>query len=173
MRLISFLMLICCVSTAVFAQSPTAEDIAKAQQMVKQYQNDPRFQQQMRQVQQQMQKMDMKGAPAMDPGRLSSAMQLSECLTKSLSEKEMQEMGRQGEALGKQIKALCDAGKKAEAEKVAMDYGNKMKSSKEYKTMKFCAEAHKDLYNDPTMSQMRTQMQQMEGKKKGICEGIN
>lgn len=149
----------------------------KAQQML----NSPAYQEQMQKAMQQMkaQGMDTSQMPAgmeamrqMNGKAVEAAMGMNACLQEKIGEEGMNRIAEQGEAQAKKIKALCDAGKRAEAEAAAQDYAKEMMGTKEYQVMKTCVDKYKAQMDAPSMAKMRKQLQSMQGdhgKQKSAC----
>lgn len=171
-------LLMILVSGTALAQAMTADEIAQAQRMAAEFQKDPKFKEQMKQIQQQMQKQGvktegmeqgMKSMTSMNSKNIESMMKMSECFQENISEEDMKTMSAKGKEINDKIKALCAAGKESQAEQATKAYGIKMRASREYLAMKQCSDKYKEALEDPSFQAMREQMQQVEGKKNGVC----
>ena len=68
---------------------------------------------------------------------MESAGKMQECMAK-IDQKAMDAYAAKGEKMHAEIQKLCAAGKRDEAQKMAMEYGREMASSKEMQAMQQC-----------------------------------
>ncbi len=134
------------------------------------------MQQQMEKAMQEMKKHGMdtsaiKNMPQMNAKTMEAAMGMNKCMEEKVGKDGMKRLSDEGQALNKEVDALCAQGKKDEAEQKMKDYGAKMVASKEYKGMRYCADKYKEVMQSPAYAQMREQMRTTEKatEKKGVC----
>lgn len=70
---------------------------------------------------------------------MEHAEKMQECMGK-IDQKAMETHAARAEKVDAEIKGLCAAGKRDEAQKLAMDYGKEMAASREMQDMKKCGE---------------------------------
>lgn len=137
MKHISFILLSLCVAMAAKAQS---------NEMMKQLQNmTPEQQQQM------MQQMQQQGANMM------------QCYQK-IDQAEMNKLKTEAEALQAEIKALCAAGKRSEAEATAMRKGMDLQNRDVIKQLQSCGQPMQE------MAKMWTPPVSGDGQRKHLCD---
>lgn len=96
---------------------------------------------------------------------MENAQKMQECMAK-IDQSAMDALAAKGEKMHAEIKKLCAAGKRDEAQKKAIVYGKEMSSSKEMKAMQQCGEMAKQM-----MQQMP--MGDVENTDQGhTCDGI-
>jgi hypothetical protein len=89
---------------------------------------------------------------------------MQECMAK-VDQKAMDALTAKGEKVNAEIKNLCAAGKRDEAQKMAIDYGKEMAASKEMQAMQKCGEMAKGMMPQGPGSG--------DGKKPGhVCDGM-
>lgn len=95
---------------------------------------------------------------------MEGAGKMQECMAK-VDQKAMDALTAKGEKVNAEIKKLCAAGKRDEAQKKAMDYGKEMAASKEMQAMQKCgAMAQGMMPQHPGPG---------DGKKPGhVCDGM-
>ena len=71
---------------------------------------------------------------------MENAGKMEDCMAK-MDQKAMDTFAAKGEKAHAEIKKLCAAGKRDEAQKMAMDYGKEMAASKEMQAMQQCGMA--------------------------------
>lgn len=90
---------------------------------------------------------------------MENAGQMQDCMAQ-MDQEAMDAFAAKGEKVNAEIKKLCDAGKRDEAQNMAMDYGKEMASSKEMQAMQKCGMA-----NQMAMTG--------QGEKPGhVCDGM-
>ena len=71
---------------------------------------------------------------------MENAGKMQDCMAK-MDQNAMDTIAAKGEKVNAEIKKLCAAGKRDEAQKMAMDYGKEMASSREMQAMQQCGMA--------------------------------
>jgi len=90
---------------------------------------------------------------------MENAGKMQDCMGK-MDQQAMDAYAAKGEKVNAEIKKLCAAGKRDEAQKMATDYGKEMASSKEMQAMQQCGMANQMAMTDP-------------GEKPGhVCDGM-
>ena len=90
---------------------------------------------------------------------MEGAGKMQECMAK-IDQKDMDAITAKSEKVNGEIKKLCAAGKRDEAQITAMDYGKEMAASKEMQAMQQCGMANQMAMTDP-------------GEKPGhVCDGM-
>jgi hypothetical protein len=82
---------------------------------------------------------------------MRSAEKMQECFAK-MDQSAMQSLNAKGEKIQAEIKALCVAGKRDQAQNKAMEYGKEIANSKEMQEMKKCTEMAGDMMQHMPMS---------------------
>lgn len=134
------------------------------------------------QMQQMMQRMDVHGkandamyeglqrVQGMDGSAMRAAMDMNHCMQERIGIEGMERMSAEGQALDDKIKALCVAGKRDEAEAAQKEFAQKMMQTKEYQSMRECADKYKDALQDPSMAAMKSRMEGKNSDKKAhVC----
>lgn len=147
-----------------------AAQMKEAQQMM----NSPEYKRQMQEAMNHMKRqgMDTRGMdqmPKFSGAAMEAAMGMSQCMQEKIGKDGMNRMAEQGRALDAKVKALCAAGKTAEAARAREDYARQAMNSAEYKAMQGCAERYKELARDPTVIAMKKRMGGAEKKDRKIC----
>lgn len=70
---------------------------------------------------------------------MENAGKMQDCMA-NMDQKAMDDFAARGEKVHAEIKKLCAAGKRDEAQKMAIDYGKEMATSKEMKAMQQCGQ---------------------------------
>ena len=98
---------------------------------------------------------------------MEQAQKMQECMAR-IDQSAMEAQAAKAEKVHKEMKALCDAGKRDKAQNLAIDYGNEVSKSKVMKEMKKCSEMA-----DGMMQQM-PMMQDMTNnyENQHVCDGI-
>ncbi len=108
----------------------------------------------------------LKGDPQ---NALQAVMAMGECMERSVGQKGMQQMEKEGSTMEKQVRELCKAGKETEAKALQAQYAIKFSQSKEYMAMKACADKYKAMMNDPMFANMNKSMGRADASKDDIC----
>ncbi|MGE0483861.1 MAG: hypothetical protein AB7Q81_06965 [Gammaproteobacteria bacterium] len=94
-----------------------------------------RLMEQARQMQQNM--------PALDAGQIqqmqAKAQEMQACM-QNVDQAALEKLQQEGEAVGKEIKALCSAGKRDQAQSHAIDYGRRIAATPALAEMRKCGE---------------------------------
>ena len=98
---------------------------------------------------------------------MEQAKKMQECMAK-VDQSALDVLAVKSEKIHKEMKALCDAGNRDQAQKTAIAYSKEISTSKEMKAMKKCTEMATNMMQDMPM------MQDMDKdyKKLHICDGI-
>lgn len=96
---------------------------------------------------------------------LSQKMQ--ECMAR-IDQSAMEAQAAKAEKMHNEMKALCDAGKRDKAQKLAIDYGKEVSQSKVMKEMQKCSEmAAGMMQQNPMMQDMISDYENQH-----VCDGI-
>ena len=115
--------------------------------------NDPEFQQQMQQMRQTIMSDPQKAQEMMQ------AMQsMNQCIETKLGKEGLSKIGQQGKEIDTEMRGMCGAGKRDEAEKLKKDYTAKMLDSPELKGMEACSKEHASKLPIPDMAKMQKRM---------------
>ena len=99
----------------------------------------------------------MAAAQDMSEAEMQNMMQLmqkmQECMAK-VDQSELESLAQRSEEFEGELKALCDQGKKAEAQKMAIAYGKEMMKNESLKKMRKCAEITKGLVPESSIPSM-------------------
>lgn len=108
--------------------------------------------------------------PAMDEEQMQKMMQgamaMAECFG-NLDEGRMKALAEESEAKEKEIRQLCKAGQRDEAQDVAVEYGKKYINSSEFQQLKKCADQSQGMF--PAISDMS---EFVEFEDKHVCDEI-
>lgn len=127
------------------------------------------------QLKQQIQQMQQQGAPGMQPmdGKaLEGVMAMNRCMQDEIGADGLERMRVSGQEMGGKVKALCQEGKRDQAQHAQQEYAMQMRQTQEYKGMRLCAERYKDLMSDPAFANIRRSMDSMQPgqAKKHVCD---
>lgn len=138
------------ISTAAFAQAPNEAE--------------------MRKMMEQMQKQMAGGGP--DSAQMQKLMEqaavMQQCM-EDIDQASLDAMRVKGESLSREVKALCDAGKRDDAQERAIKYGREMSASPELKKMKECSAGMQDML--PQLAAMIPQTAE-DGEANHVCDGF-
>jgi hypothetical protein len=110
------------------------------------------------------QNQDMNGV---DMGQMMMLMQeMQECMAK-VDQAELEALEQRSEEMDAEITALCEQGKRDEAQKKAIAYGKEMMKNPALKQMKECGEITKDLVPEESMSSMEDDFDFSDGH---VCD---
>ena len=70
---------------------------------------------------------------------MENAGKMQDCMA-NMDQKAMDDFAARGEKVRAEIKKLCTAGKRDEAQKMAIDYGKEMSTSREMQAMRKCGQ---------------------------------
>lgn len=98
---------------------------------------------------------------------MENARKMQECMDR-IDPSLFDQLEQKGREMETEIKALCAAGKRDEAEKKAMAYGREMNNTKGMKDLQKCGEMGKGMMEH--MPVIREKMQ--EGKSGHICDNV-
>jgi metal-dependent amidase/aminoacylase/carboxypeptidase family protein len=95
---------------------------------------------------------------------MEGAGKMQDCMAK-IDQKAMDEMAAKGEKVHAEIKQLCAAGKRDEAQKKAMEYGREMAASKDMQAMRKCGDMAKGMMPQYAASAA-------DNKNAHVCDGM-
>lgn len=96
---------------------------------------------------------------------MEQAQKMQECMAK-IDESGMEALGAKAEAMEREVKALCDAGKRDQAQKQAIKYGKEISAAPEMKQLQKCGEMAKGMMqHSPMMS-----MEELESRH--VCDDM-
>jgi len=98
---------------------------------------------------------------------MEQAQKMQKCMDK-IDQSAMDALAAKAEKMHKDMKALCAAGKRDQAQSVAIAYGKELSTSKEMKVMKKCSEMAAG------MMQQMPMMQNLDKdyEKHHVCDGM-
>lgn len=98
---------------------------------------------------------------------MHNAQKMQECMSK-VDPSTFSKLEEKGKKMQAEVKALCDAGKRGEAQKKAIAYGKEMNASKEMKEMQKCG-----MMAGSMIQQMPIVKEKLEeGKGRHICDDM-
>lgn len=98
---------------------------------------------------------------------MENAQKMQECMA-SIDQSAMNRLQEKGRKMQAEIKALCAAGKRKEAEKAAIAHGKEVSASKEMKEMQKCGEMAKGMTQQMPMVQEQLRAE----KGRHICDDM-
>ncbi len=108
------------------------------------------------------------GMNQQDMQKMMEGMQkMQECM-RNVDQSAMEAMASKAEAIEKRIQTLCQAGRRDQAQNLAIDFGRKMASSEAMKQMRQCGEMMRGRM--PEMAPKTTLPSEEELKKRHICD---
>jgi|GEM_PF-6905646 len=125
---------------------------------------------QMQQILQQVQQHNKDGRISINTNMIIAALGIHACLKEKIGDEGMKRVGAMGNALNKQVKPLCAAGKRDEAMALQVEYANQMMKSPEYAGMRSCADQYKESLNDPSLADLRAVVENPAQTDKHICD---
>ena len=96
---------------------------------------------------------------------MEGAQKMQECMAK-IDQSAMDALAAKGEKMHAEIKKLCAAGKRDDAQKKAIAYGKEMSSSREMKAMQKCGDMAKQMMQQMPMGDVGS------ADQGHICDGM-
>jgi hypothetical protein len=115
---------------------------------------------------------NMENAQKQSVKAMDAAIALNECIEKKVGSGGMERMEKEGEAMDKQIQALCKSGKREAAVREEEAYAKKVMASSEYKAMAVCGEKYAATLDDTSKAEFKKQMDltHKDEKEPHICD---
>ncbi len=98
----------------------------------------------------------------MNPATIQAAMGMGACVQKHIGLATMQRLAQEGEAFEKEMIALCDAGKRDEAEDLQARFAARMKRSGNYQKLDACYSQFEAHLQDPALDAMHRRVRSFE-----------
>ncbi len=95
--------------------------------------------------------------------------EMQKCMAE-IDQSKMQQYQREGEAFGRELKSLCSAGKRDQAQSRAMEYAMQIRNSSELQKVRQCMALMQGMPGMPQPQDFATMVE--EAKQKHVCDAM-
>ena len=95
--------------------------------------------------------------------------EMQKCMAE-IDQSKMQQYQREGEAIGRELKSLCSAGKLDQAQSRAMEYAMQIRNSSELQKVRQCMALMQGMPGMPQPQDFATMVE--EAKQKHVCDAM-